>query len=64
MRTTLNLDDKALAEAMHYAEGQTRTEVLNEALRAFVRKKRMRELLDMRGKIAWEGDIDELRRRR
>jgi Arc/MetJ family transcription regulator len=63
VRTTLNLDDEVLAKAMAYAEGRTRTEVINEALRAFVRRRHLRELLDLRGKIAWDGDIDALRGR-
>ncbi len=64
MRTTLNLDDDALAAAMQYAEGRTRTEVINEALRLYARKRKLRELLDLRGKVAWEGDMDALRGRR
>ena len=64
MRTTLNLDDQALAEAMAYAEGTTKTEVINEALRNFARGKRRRKLLDLRGQVEWQGDIDALRKRR
>ena len=63
MRTTLNLDDHALDEAMIYAEGQTKTEVINEALRSFARVKRQKKLLDLRGKVEWEGDLDRLRAR-
>lgn len=63
MRTPL-IDDEALAEAMEYAEGRTKTEVINEALRAVAHEKRLRELLRLRGKIHWEGDIDALRGRR
>lgn len=63
MRTTLNLDDEALQAAMSYAEGETKTEVINEALRRFVRGKRQKELLKLRGKVDWQGNIDELRGR-
>ena len=63
MRTTLNIDDDALQAAMELADGRTKTEVVNEALRRFVRAKRRRRLLELRGKVAWEGDLDELRRR-
>jgi len=64
MRTTLNLDDEALAGAMKVARGRTKTEVINEALREFARRRRIRRLLEFRGKVRWEGDLDELRRRR
>jgi len=63
MRTTLNIDDEALQAAMSFAEGRTKTEVINEALRRFVRAKRRRRLLQLQGKIEWEGDIDALRKR-
>jgi Arc/MetJ family transcription regulator len=64
VRTTLNLDDRALREAMAVADGSTKTEVVNEALRSFARGKRRKRLLELRGKVDWEGDIDQLRKRR
>lgn len=63
MRTTLNLDDEALGAAMSVSEGKTKTEVINDALREYARRKRLRELLRWQGKVEWEGDIDELRGR-
>ena len=63
MRTTLNVDDDALRAAMSYADGKTKTEVINEALWRFVRAKRRRQLLELRGKVEWEGDVDDLRKR-
>jgi Arc/MetJ family transcription regulator len=63
MRTTLNLDDRALQEAMAQAEGRSKTEVVNEALRQFARAKRRKGLLKLRGKVRWEGELDALRKR-
>ncbi len=63
MRTTLNIDDDALQAAMKFAPNRTKTEVINEALRRFVRAKRRRQLLQFRGKVEWEGDINDLRKR-
>jgi Arc/MetJ family transcription regulator len=63
MRTTLNIDDEALQAAMKLAGGRTKTEIINEALRRFVRAKRRLQLLDLRGKVEWEGEIDDLRKR-
>lgn len=64
MRTTLNLDDEAVEAAMKVSGGRTKTDVINEALREFARRKRVRELLEWRGRVAWEGDLDRLRKRR
>ncbi len=63
MRTTLNIDDEVLQAAMELSQGQTKTEVINEALRRLVRAKRRRRLLELRGKVEWQGDVDQLRKR-
>jgi len=63
MRTTLNLDDKALDEAMAASPGRTKTSVVNEALAEFARRKRLKRLLELRGKSRWEGNLDQLRKR-
>lgn len=64
MRTTLNIDDDALTEAMEVSPGSTKTAVINEALREYARRRRVRKLLDLEGCGPWEGNIDELRDRR
>lgn len=63
MRTTLNLDDQALSEAMEVSPGKTKTDVINEALREYARRGRVSGLLRYEGKVHWEGNLDELRRR-
>ena len=63
MRTTLNIDDDALKSAMKLAKGRTKTEVINEALREYTRRRRLRGFLKLEGKVRWEGDLDELRKR-
>ena len=63
MRTTLNIDDEALQAAMKLVQGRTKTEVINEALRRFVRAKKRRQILELQGRIEWEGDLDALRKR-
>ena len=63
MRTTLNIDDAALAGAMKTAPGRTKTAVINDALREYGRRRRIRRLLEFRGRAHWEGNLDDLRRR-
>ncbi len=64
MRTTLNIDDEALQQALQAAPGLSRTEVINQALREFARQRRRQDLLRWRGKATWEGDLDRLRKRK
>ena len=63
VRTTLNIDDAALAGAMKTARGKTKTAVINEALLEYARRRRVRRLLELRGKAHWEGNLDDLRSR-
>jgi len=63
MRTTLNLDDQALTDAMSQAPGKTKTDVINEALREFARRRKLQDLLKFEGKLHWEGNLDNLRKR-
>lgn len=63
MRTTLNLNDEAVAEAMAVAPGRTKTSVINEALRDFARRGRLLKLSQLRGTDRWDGSLDTLRKR-
>ncbi len=63
MRTTLNLDEEALASAMKVASGKTKTAIINEALRDYARRRSLRGLLKYEGRLRWEGDLDALRKR-
>ena len=63
MRTTLNLDEEALDGALKVSPGKTKTAVMNEALREYARRRGLRGLLKLQGKMRWEGDLDALRKR-
>ena len=63
MRTTLNLDDGAVKEAMAVSPGKTKTAVINEALAEYARRRRLAGYRSLRGKFRWEGNLDELRQR-
>jgi hypothetical protein len=64
MRTTLNLDDRAMEEALAVSPGMSKTSVINEALREYARRRRLEGYRSLRGKFRWEGSLDELRQRR
>lgn len=62
MRTTINLEDDIFEDLMRFTEAKTRTEAVNRAIADWVRRKRILRFRARRGKIAWEGDLDEMRR--
>lgn len=64
MRTTLNIDDEALAAALEADPGKTKTAVINDALWDYARRRALRRLRKLAGKVGWQGDLDALRKRR
>jgi Arc/MetJ family transcription regulator len=61
-RTNIVLDDELLLEAMQRTGIKTKRGVVEEALRTLIQLKRQEEILALRGKLHWEGDLDEMRR--
>jgi len=61
METAITIDTDLLNKAMQIAEGQTQKQLVEDALRLFVLQGRQDDLRKYRGKLRWEGDLDELR---
>lgn len=62
MRTNIDIDDALLAQAQEVAGTRTKKETVRLGLETLVRLGRQAELRDLRGRLRWEGDLDELRR--
>ena len=63
MRTTLDLPEKLLNEAMKITCTGTKTGVIVLALRELIRKSKITNLKKYRGKIDLDIDLEELRDR-
>ena len=63
MRTTLDLPEELLSEAMKITSTGTKTGVIILALRELIRKSKITDLKKYRGKIDLDIDMDELRNR-
>ena len=63
MRTTLDLPEELLSEAMKITSTGTKTGVIILALRELIRKSKISDLKKYRGKIDLGIDLDELRDR-
>ena len=60
-RTNLVLDEEILQQAMGLSKARTYSETVNLALGEYVRQSRFREILDLQGTGAWQGDLSEMR---
>lgn len=63
MRTTLDLPESLLIEAMTLTKIQTKTEVIKTALINLIQKEKIQELKSYFGKVDLKIDLDELRNR-
>ncbi|VAX06339.1 hypothetical protein MNBD_GAMMA25-1817 [hydrothermal vent metagenome] len=64
MRTTLDLPENLLNEAMKVTHTKTKTGVIVKALEELVRKSKISNIKKYKGKVDLDIDFDELRGRR
>lgn len=64
MRTNIVLDDALIEEARKLTGIKTKKELIHEALRTLIRLRQQGEVRSLRGKLHWEGDLDEMRQSR
>ncbi len=61
MRTNIVIDDELMEDAMRLSGVKTKREAVETALRLLVRIKKQENIRNFRGKLKWEGDLDEMR---
>lgn len=64
MRTNIEIDDDVLHEAQRLIGTKTKRETVDLALRELVARHRRLGILDLRGRVRWEGDLAQSRRGR
>ncbi len=61
MRTNIEIDDKLMRDALKTTRVKTKREVVELGLRTLLRLGRQQEIRSLRGKLAWQGDLDAMR---
>jgi Arc/MetJ family transcription regulator len=61
MRIDVEIDDKLIEEARNASEAQSDREAIELGLRTLLRLRAQARIRDLRGKLAWEGDLDAMR---
>ncbi|MEO8323604.1 MAG: type II toxin-antitoxin system VapB family antitoxin [Actinomycetota bacterium] len=64
MRTNIEIDDEVLEEVRRLTGATTKRQAVDIALHELVARYRRAGLLELRGKVRWEGDLDESRANR
>ena len=61
MRTNIVIDDKLMADALKATGLNTKKEAVEEGLKLLVARKKQQAIRALRGKLHWEGDLNEMR---
>ena len=65
MRTNIEIDDKLMKQAIRASGAKSKREAVDYALKLVVRVAEQERLLrETKGKLHWEGDLQEMRRDR
>ena len=60
-RTNVVLDEDLISKCLEITGIKTRRALIDHALRELLRHKRQKRILELKGKIDWEGDLDSWR---
>ncbi|HSV95626.1 MAG TPA: type II toxin-antitoxin system VapB family antitoxin [Spirochaetota bacterium] len=63
MRTTIDLPENLIAEAMKLTNSKTKTDVIKEALTNLIQREKVKNIKNYQGKVQLDIDIDRLRER-
>ena len=61
MRTNIVIDDELMNEAMTLSQLKTKKAVVETGLKLLVQIKKQEQIKSLRGKLKWDGDLDEMR---
>jgi Arc/MetJ family transcription regulator len=63
-RTNVELDEKLVREAMRLFKKKTKKELIHFALSELIRREKAKGILDLQGRVDWEGDLKQMRKAR
>lgn len=61
MRTNIVIDDELMAKAIKASGLKTKKEVVEQGLKLILQRSNQQAIRELRGKLRWEGDLDEMR---
>ena len=61
MRTNIVIDDNLMSEALKISGLNTKKEAVELGLRLLVKQNKQQAIRKLRGKLKWEGNLDEMR---
>lgn len=62
MRTNIVIDDQLMKDAREASGFATKKETVEKGLKLIIQLSKQQKLKSLKGKINWEGNLDEMRR--
>lgn len=61
MRTNIVIDDQLMDQAINLSGLETKKAVVEQALKLYIQLLQQAALRELRGKLCWEGDLNQMR---
>lgn len=61
MRTNIDIDDDLMEEALKVSQFKTKKDAVEEGLKLLVQRKKQENIKNLRGKLNWQGDLEQMR---
>lgn len=60
-RTVIDIENNVLKKAQRLTGIQKKVDIVNYALRKLVEQKEIEKILELKGKVRWEGNLEKMR---
>ena len=61
MRTNIEIDDALMSDALAVTGLRTKKDAVELGLKTLIKLKKQEQIKQFKGKLRWEGDLDEIR---
>lgn len=61
MRTNIEIDDMLMEEALQTSRLRTKKEAVEQGLKLLIQRKEQERIRELKGKIRWTGELEDMR---
>ena len=61
MRTNIHIDDNLMSDAQRLSGAKTKKEAVEQGLKLLVQMHEQQSIRQLRGKLQWDGNLDQMR---
>lgn len=62
MRTNIEIDDKLMSDVLKATGLKTKKDAVELGLKTVLKLRKQQDIRNYRGRLQWQGDLDEMRR--